>query len=134
MKVDHIGYAVRDISKARIVFEDLGFIFDELIKDDQRNVSLCFGVKDGYTIELVSPLSNDLKSPIDAVLKKLGNTSYHICYISEDIEEDLKEMSAKKYKVIIPLEKAVAFDGRRVVFLYNPYIGLVELVESDMFE
>lgn len=66
MTIDHIGYAVKDIEKAREKFESLGFVFGEKVVDWSRNLSIQFGNKDGYRIELVSPIS--CGSPVDGVL------------------------------------------------------------------
>lgn len=130
MKIDHIGYAVKDINKAKMAFEVLGYSFGELFEDNARNVLITFGKNNGYIVELISPLSNTKKSSVDEILKKNGSIPYHICYTSERIEFDIEELCKKKFKVIKPLEEAIAFSGRRVVFLYNPYVGIVEIVEQ----
>lgn len=134
MKIDHIGYAVRDIGKARLSFTVLGFRFEETVYEDmERNIYIQFGNKDGYRIELISPLG-DGPSPVDTILRTMGAAPYHLCYVSENIELDIRKLEKGKFKVIIPLAKAVAFGGRRVVFMMNREIGMVEMVESCMDE
>lgn len=128
MKIDHIGYAVKNIDKSRKVFEALGFIFEEMIEDKQRNLYLQFGKKDGYRIELVAPIKKG--SVVDGYLDMIGATPYHICYLSENLEMDIKKLEADGYKVIVPSEMAVAFSGRHVVFLINRNIGMIELLEK----
>ncbi len=130
MKIDHIGYAVKNIEKACGPLELLGFVFPHpVVEDADRNVSIRFGKKDGYQIELVAPLGEG-GSPVDTLLHCVGPTSYHICYRSDNLDRDIKEMERKGFKVIVPSARALALGGRNVVFMKNREIGLIELVES----
>lgn len=129
MKIDHIGYAVKNIEKAQKSMEALGYEFEPVIEDKDRNIYIAFGSLDGYRVELVAPMAEG--APVDMQLSKIGPTPYHICYISNDIENDVETLKSYKFKVSIPLAPAVAFGGRRVVFLYNLSVGLVEIVEDN---
>lgn len=129
MKIDHIGYAVKNIEKARNDFETLGYNFEKLIEDPDRNIYIQFGEKDGYRIELVSPL-NMGPSPVDTYLSGTGNTPYHICYCSDDLDSEIRNLENQRYKVIIPAKAAIAFGGKRVVFMINKNIGMIEVVEE----
>lgn len=130
MKVDHIGYAVENIEKAKEKLGGLGYTFEDVIEDNDRNVFLCFGELDGYRIELVAPGKDaDRESPVDAYLDKIGPTPYHICYQSENIEEDVEQLKKKRFKVSVPLAPAIAFGEKRVVFMYSLAAGLIEIVE-----
>ncbi len=128
MKIDHIGYAVKSIDKAKKQMETLGFTFEETIPDTDRNIYLAFGEMDGYRVELVAPISNG--TPVDAFLEKIGLTPYHICYMSSEIEADMERLQQKRFKVTIPLAPAVAFGEKRVVFMYSLSVGLIEIVEE----
>lgn len=128
MKIDHIGYAVKNIDKAKKQMEMLGFSFEETVTDADRNIYLAFGEMCGYRVELVAPISNG--TPVDTFLEKIGSTPYHICYTSNEIEADMERLQQKRFKVTIPLAPAVAFGGKRVVFLYSLSVGLIEIVEE----
>ena len=129
MKIDHIGYAVKDIEKAKITLKAFGFLFGETVDDQVRNVRICFGeTGEGYRIELVAPMGGG--SPVDAHISKIGPTPYHICYRSRNIETDVEELRKNHFKVSIPPAPAVAFNGKRVVFLYSLTVGLIEIVEE----
>lgn len=130
MKIDHIGYAVRRIDRALLSFEKLGFVFAPVINDIDRNIKLAFGEKDGYRIELVCPLDRKQESPVDKYLNNTIGTPYHICYISEDFDNEINELKMNGFKVIIEPRPAIAFGGRRVVFVMNIGFGLMEIVES----
>ena len=132
MRIDHIGYAVKNIDKARKQMIAMGYSFEPTVIDEDRNIYIAFASMDGYRVELVSPLKQPghEESPVDQILSKSGPSPYHICYASTDIEEDIKKLQNNRFKVIIPLAPAVAFDGRRVVFMYSLSLGLIEIVEE----
>ncbi|MCD7998113.1 MAG: VOC family protein [Clostridiales bacterium] len=130
MKIDHIGYAVKQIDRALSSFKKLGFQFYHMIEDHDRNIKIIFGEKNNYRIELVCPLDKTKKSPVDAYLSKIGPTPYHICYQSANLEDDIENLKKQGFRVIIDPERAVAFNGKRVVFMMNPGLGLMEIVET----
>ena len=129
MKIDHIGYAVKRIDRALSAFEKLGFVFEPVIDDRNRNVKLAFGEKDGFRIELVAPLDKKAGSPVDQYLSHAVGTPYHICYQSDKRDKDVEELEKQGFKVVIEPRAAVAFSGRRVVFMMNIGFGLMEIVE-----
>lgn len=130
MVIDHIGYAVKKMDKAVKAFENLGYVFEEAIEDLDRNILISFGEKDGYRIELVQPLDKKKESPVDAYLSKVGPTAYHICYVSEAFEEDIEQLKNQGFRVIIDPANAVAFGEKKVIFMMNLGIGLMEIVEK----
>ena len=130
MRIDHIGYAVKNIDKAISSMEALGYSFKPVVEDADRNIYISFGELDGYKVELVSPRGMGI-SPIDTVLLKNGSTPYHICYRSKTIEEDIACLEKNNFKVIVPLASAIAFDYKRVAFMYSTSVGLIEIVEEE---
>lgn len=130
MTIDHIGYAVKKIDRAITAFQKLGYEFEQVIDDTDRNVKLAFGEKEGYRIELVAPLDKKSESPVDQYLSNAVGTPYHICYESEDLDAEVEELERQGYKVVIGAKPAVAFNGRRVVFMMNIGFGLMEIVEK----
>ena len=131
MKIDHIGYAVKRIDRAITAFQKLGYEFEPVIDDTDRNVKLAFGTKDGYRVELVAPLDKKAGSPVDQYLSNAVGTPYHICYESENFDEEIDELVKQGYKVVIEPRPAVAFGNRRVVFMMNIGFGLIEIVEAN---
>ena len=126
--LEHRQYVVKNIDKAKKQMETIGFTFEELIIDNDRNIYLAFGEMCGYKVELVAPINSG--TPVDTFLDKIGPTPYHICYKSNEIEADIERLQQRRFKVTIPLAPAVAFGGKRVVFLYSLSIGLIEIVEE----
>lgn len=56
MKVDHIGYAVKDIGKAKKSMEALGWTFQGIVEDTERSIYIAFGRMENYRVELVAPM------------------------------------------------------------------------------
>lgn len=129
MKINHIGYAVKRLDRALTALEKLGYAFEPVIDDLDRNVQLAFGDKDGYRIELVSPLDREKDSPVDQYLSNAMGTPYHICYESDNFEKDIESLKKEGFKIIIEPREAIAFENKRVVFMMNIGFGLMEIVE-----
>lgn len=128
LKVHHIGYAVNNLQQSLEMFQKLGYVIKSgPEKDFKRNVEIAFLQNNNYLVELISPL-NEI-SPIKNYLNKIGNTPYHICYETHDIDETILELKKQKYRVIEKPSKAIAINNQRVAFLYQPKYGLLELLE-----
>ena len=130
MIVDHIGYAVKSIEKSKFIFEKLGFSFEELIIDDKRNLKIQFGNNGFERIELLEIYDINKPSPIDLFLSKIGPTPYHICYKSNNIEEDICLLKSKGFMLVHSPDSAIAFNNKKVAFMFQKDIGIIELVEK----
>jgi len=129
MKVHHIGYAVRSIEGAVRQFEILGFRCEgKIVLDNSRKVRILFMTDDTHRIELIEP--NESDNPIESILKKVGSSPYHICYESEDIENDARLLKEKGFRVISDVSEAPALGNKNVCFLYSKDIGIIELVQE----
>jgi len=129
MKIDHIGYLVKNIETSINEFLKLGYeIHSELFFDNQRNVRIIFLFKENYKIELIEPVEE--KAHAYNLLKKNGNMPYHICYSVEEIEKIIEELKKEKYILLEPLQTASALDEKRVCFMYHNHVGIIELVEK----
>ena len=128
MKVHHIGYLVKNIEKTRVKFLGLGYEIERPVKFDAiRDVNIEFLVNDSYRVELIQPLSEN--SPMYPLLKRYKNSPYHICYEVYDLEKTVEELSGSGYTVIQEPEVAPCIDDKKVVFLTNISMGIIELVE-----
>lgn len=126
MEVHHIGYAVSDMESSIEQLRVLGYTVGDVIIDDHRSVYIAFAHQGTYCVELISPNADD--SPVSKILQKNGPTPYHICYLVDDMEQSLALLKTKKWVVVVPPAVAIAFNGRHVAFLYNRYLGLIELL------
>jgi len=129
MKIHHIGYAVKNIEDSINEFKKLGYItIENKIVDNQRNVIIQFIKNGDYLIELVAPLNKE--SPVTNLLKKQGNSPYHICYKTDNLKKEIEDLDNNGFVVISNLLEAPAINNKRVIFLYKEDIGLIELVEK----
>jgi methylmalonyl-CoA/ethylmalonyl-CoA epimerase len=127
LKIHHIGYLVKKIEKAKQSFLSLGYeVEQDTVYDDIRKVDICFLIKDGYRVELVSPRSED--SVVAGLMKKYKNCPYHICYETADFNADFDALSANGFIAIDEPTPAPALQGRDVVFLNSASIGMIELI------
>ena len=131
MRIDHIGYAIQDLSADIGFFLNLGYrLYQEALEDHERGVEICFLTDpNGVKVELVAPMQEG--SPIDAWLQKNGNSPYHICYESENLVEDIALLKEKGFMVLRSPQVAPAMNNRYVSFLYSRSSGLIELVEKE---
>ena len=129
LKFHHIGIATPDIEATASMYINAGYECSEMVFDTLPNINICFLTKDGMpTIELLDPI--DDKSPVVKIIEKNGTTPYHICYISENIEQDIADLRALKYMVVSKPKAACAMQNKRVAFLFHKNVGLIELVEA----
>ena len=128
LKVHHIGYAVANLAQSMEMFERLGYtLVSGPVNDEKRNVAIAFMQNNGYLVELISPLND--KSPIRNYLDKIGNTPYHLCYETKDMDETISFLRNQRFMLVEKPSGAIAMDEKRVAFLYHPKYGLLELLE-----
>lgn len=129
MRIHHVGYMVKKIEKAITAFEELGYSREsDIILDEYRKINICFLKKGDYTIELISPISKE--SVISDLIKKMGNSPYHICYETDSFDRDVDDLLKKKYVMCSEKHEAIAINRKNVCFLVHPYMGMIELVEA----
>lgn len=127
LTVHHIGYLVKKIEKAKDAFLSLGYqIEQDTLQDEIRKVDICFLIKDGYRVELVSPYAED--SVVSGLMKRYKNSPYHICYETTDFDSALTDLTANGFIVIDTPTPAPALGGRDVVFLNSAVLGMIELI------
>lgn len=125
----HIGVVVADIDATAAHYVRAGYEKSESVFDPIQNVSLCFLRKAGMpTVELIFPV--DETSPAARILKKVGVSPYHCCYLVKDIDAAVRELEAMDYVAKFAPVEACALENRKITFLYNRDVGLIELLEK----
>ena len=124
--------AVQSIDKAIPVYRDLfGYeVISGPFEDPIQRVSVCFLGRPGpgeIMIELVEPLGDD--SPVNRTLKK-GASAYHVCYEVPNLDETLARLNSQGCIIVSKPVPAVAFDHRRIAWLYTPTRQLMEILEK----
>ena len=101
----------------------------EIYTDTIQNTYIAFLNRDGFPlIELVAPIYET--SPICNTLKKVGNSTYHVCYAVPDIDIAIAELRAQRYMPLFKPVEAVAMDNKKICYMMHPDVGLIELVEQ----
>jgi len=125
----HVGIAVKSIEKTAVLFMEAGYKMTSIFFDPKQNVKISFLEKTGSPLlELVEPV--DEKSPVRNILDKVGVSAYHFCYEVENLDDSITQLRQKKFLLLVKPLEAVAFNGRRICFLYNKETGLIELLEK----
>jgi methylmalonyl-CoA/ethylmalonyl-CoA epimerase len=125
----HAGIASESIAKTSELYVGTGYRMTEMIHDPRQNVKISFLEKEGSPLlELVEPV--DETSPVRNILDKIGVSAYHFCYEVENLDNSIAQLRQKKFMLLVKPVEAVAFDGRRICFLYHKDAGLIELLEK----
>lgn len=125
----HIGIAVFDIEATAKYYVEAGYEKTETIVDPIQNVRICFlSKREMPMLELLAPV--DDKSPVVRILEKVGVTPYHSCYSVQDIEDAIVRLKKKHFVLLGRPVQACAMDNKKVCFLFNKEVGLIELLEE----
>jgi len=133
MKLNHLGYAARDISKAVDAFLQLGYVkvHDDLKHHLPKNMFVQRVKLNDTIVEIMAPA--DMAKP-SFISGELATTSaqwmlHHLCYDVEDIRATVaKLMATGDYSVYEPITSGV-FQKNLICFLRHKEIGLIEFFE-----
>lgn len=132
MHLHHIGIVVRSIDDQLDYYHENFGIKPVLAKilDPLQDVYVAFLQNEGSTVllELVEPAS--ASSPAAQAIQRGGGLN-HLCYTVPSIEKAIIEMLKRGAILVKPMTPAVAFNGRRIAFLYTKAHELIELVEEE---
>jgi methylmalonyl-CoA/ethylmalonyl-CoA epimerase len=129
----HTGIAVNSIKATAQYYLDAGYAISDTVYDPIQNVLIAFLEKNGMPrIELVESGSAAHVSPVNRIIEKSGVSPYHICYEVNNIESAINELKNKKYLPLASPVSAAAMNNRKICFLYNKDVGLIELVEHSV--
>ena len=134
-KLRHVGVAVPKLGPTTDALEALfGYkVVSGPFDDPIQKVSVNFLAKsenDVAEIELIAPLSED--SPITSMLAKGGGAAYHLCFETSDIEQAVAHAKDNGCIIVSPPVPAVAFNGRKIAWIYTRSRQLFELVEAPI--
>ena len=130
MKLHHVGIVVKDLATyGKDYAHILGLAPDSQVYHDPiQKVNVQFWRDErGMLLELIEPASQD--SPVWRSSRKGGGLD-HLCYETPDIEKQIEESIRQGGMIARELNPAVAFGGRRIVFVYFLELGLIEFVET----
>jgi len=126
----HIGYAVKDIETTAGYYVNAGWSISDIQIDEIQNSKIAFLEKQGMPpIELVAPV-NENSPIINTLNKNNGSTIYHVCYEVDNIDSAVAELRKMKYIILFNPVEATALNNRKICYLFNKDVGLIEVVEK----
>mgnify|MGYP005842797789 CR=1 FL=1 len=135
--IDHIAIVFGKCEDVLILWEKilgLKFEHEEILEKNGVRVYVMRNdgnEKEGPVIEMLEPYGEN--SPIINFLKKRGVGIHHICFKTDDIESDIRELKDKGVRLINekPVEGA---NGSLIIFIEPKELGgiLVELKQEKI--
>jgi len=97
--LDHIAIAVPDLEKAiKRFLEDFGLPYEGTEDVPDAKTSTAFFPLPPTSIELIHPLNGE--GPVAGYLEKRGGGLHHLCFRSDNIEEDVARLKTKGYQFL----------------------------------
>jgi methylmalonyl-CoA/ethylmalonyl-CoA epimerase len=131
MKIDHICLAVRSIAAASPrLCAILGYApKTDVVKNTVQDVNVQFLGKEGsMDIKLIEPASEG--SNLVHFLRTKGEGLHHVCFLCDEVEKTLDEITVKGGRVTAQPAPGEAFDGETIAFLYVAGGLNIELIDS----
>jgi len=134
MRLDHIGFVVKDINQFKDYYiktflcKPLTGIVDE----PAHGVEIMFletGYGDMPMIELIAPVSK--KSKVSAFLEKTGGGIHHLAYEVENIHESINHFKSLGSLILGDIVPGAGHHNTPTVWLYTSEKSLVELIQKQ---
>ena len=126
----HVGVACRSIDREQAAYAPLGFTADgPKFEDPVQRIRGLFLSNAGYRVELLEAIDPDGSSPLEPFLRR-GIKLYHQAFETPDLDASIATLVDAGAVVSVAPVAAVAFGGRRIAFLMQPGLNLVELIQA----
>ncbi len=130
LRIEHLGIAVKELEKSIPLFEQLlNTPCYKTEKVDTEGVNTAFFKTGESKIELLEATKED--SPIQKFIDKKGEGIHHIAFEVENIEAEMKRLSALGFELLNAIPKNGA-DNKLVCFLHPKTTNgvLIELCQE----
>lgn len=128
--VDHIAMTTKCLEST--LSDWMGVPSSRLLRGPNTNLNQ--GVRYAFVqlegrvcIELLEPYGDN--SPILEHVR-IGGGAYHFCYAVDNIEASVRVATESDAVIVVSPVEDIAFDGRRICFMFHANHGLFELVET----
>lgn len=131
MKVDHICFAVKDLSEGISYWESVfGYRqMTEVVRNTLQKVRVVFLTKeDSVMVKLIEP-TEDNQSLINFVSR--GGGFHHLCFRVEEMSKQISELKEKGLLTLVPPQPGEAFNNHDIAFLLARYGLNIELIDTD---
>jgi methylmalonyl-CoA/ethylmalonyl-CoA epimerase len=128
VKLHHVGIVTQHFLECIQLYQTLGYSKSTVVYDPLQKASIALMERKGEPlIEIIAPEHE--QSPAYQWLKRIKAGAYHICYETPALTEAIALLREQGFMALTEPVPAVAFENRRIVFLWSVLTGLVELVE-----
>jgi methylmalonyl-CoA/ethylmalonyl-CoA epimerase len=129
MRLHHAGVITGDLEGSTNFYTSLGYAASAIYADPLQKARIVLMQKTHEPlIELIAPDSPE--SPAASWIQRITAGPYHTCYEVDDLEAVVAFLRYHRLFPVIKPVPAVAFNMRRVVFLWGESSGLLELLEA----
>ena len=131
MKLDHVCLGVKSIEPvAEKLCNVLGYhIKTNKVENTRQKVIVQFLGKDGsLDIKLIEPSTDD--SPLWPFVKK-GGGLHHICFKTDDVNEECRNLEDKGVRIITRPQPGEAFDDELIAFCFAGFGLNFEVIDTD---
>lgn len=130
MRFHHVGVITGSLEESTTLYASLGYSPSVIYDDPMQKAAIILMKKEREPIiELITPTSPD--SPAANWLQRIKAGPYHTCYEVDDFEAMIALLRPQRLFPVSGPTPAVAFNMRRVVFLWGEKSGLIEFLEAD---
>lgn len=130
MRIHHFGFLVNNIESAVDKFMLLGYDIERGKKyiSERKQWTLFMRHKEnGERIELIQVEDKD--STAAGILKRNGVGVYHVCYETNNFEDE--KIKLRKSGFLPVTREEIGLADQRIQFFYQQEIGLIELAEKE---
>ena len=129
MRLHHVGVITGNLEGSMHFYTSLGYAASTIYADPIQKARIVLMQKTHEPlVELIAP--DSAESPAASWIQRITVGPYHMCYEVDDLEAI---MAFFRHHRLFPVTKpvpAVAFNMRRIVFLWGKSSGLIELLET----
>lgn len=131
MKVDHICFAVKNISEGISYWESVfGYRqMTEVVRNTLQKVNVVFlNKEDSVLVKLIEPVE-DNKSLINFISR--GGGFHHLCFRVEEMDRQISELKEKGLLTLEPPQPGEAFNNHDIAFMLAKHGLNIELIDTD---
>ena len=131
LMLHHIGVITTNLEASIGFYSTLRYSASEIYLDPVQKARIVLMQHTGHEplVELVCPETRE--SPAAKWVQRIQAGPYHLCYEAANLESAVEFLRKQHHFPVLGPVPAVAFEMRRVAFLWSPNTGLLELLECS---
>lgn len=129
MRLHHVGVVTGNLEDSMNFYTSLGYTASTIYADPIQKAQIVLMQRTHEPlVELIAP--DSAESPAASWIQRIEVGPYHTCYEVDDLEATVAFLRGHHLLPVIRPVPAVAFNMRRIVFLWGKNSGLLELLEA----